>query len=242
VKVIFSRKGFDSSAGGCPSPIADGRPISLPIPTTRRSTTTYADLQLGDLVELATHGRIGRNALCHDDPMFAEGSCWFGQAGAAQGHLRRQAVGIGDMFLFFGIFADPDNGDRHHRIFAYLKVVCCDAPGVVEQHPDWNEPPRPHPHVEGEWNANNTIYHGPAAVAARATAALRLTSPNAPVNRWTVPAWLHECGLTYHGRDARWIGQTGLDSARRGQEFVCDIGDNEDAHWWLDSIVREIER
>ncbi|MEL6529675.1 MAG: hypothetical protein AAFQ27_06905, partial [Pseudomonadota bacterium] len=28
MKVILSRKGFDSSAGGGPSPIVDGRPIS----------------------------------------------------------------------------------------------------------------------------------------------------------------------------------------------------------------------
>jgi hypothetical protein len=194
------------------------------------------------MVEQTTHGRISRDTLCHDDPMFADSSCWFGQVGAAQGHLRRQAVGIGDVFLFFGIFADPDNGHRHHRIFAYLKVACCGAPKVVARHPDWNEPPRRHPHFEGEWNANNTIYHGPAAVAGRATAALRLTWPNAPVNLWTVPPWLRELGLTYHGHETRWIGETGLESVRRGQEFVCDIGDNEHAHGWLQAIVREIER
>jgi Nucleotide modification associated domain 3 len=36
MKVVFSRKGFNSSAGGAPSPIIDGRPISLPIPMRRR--------------------------------------------------------------------------------------------------------------------------------------------------------------------------------------------------------------
>lgn len=34
MKIIFSRKGFDASYGGYPSPILpDGRMISLPIPT-----------------------------------------------------------------------------------------------------------------------------------------------------------------------------------------------------------------
>jgi Nucleotide modification associated domain 3 len=33
VRVIFRRKGFDSAAGNAPSPIIDGEPISLPIPS-----------------------------------------------------------------------------------------------------------------------------------------------------------------------------------------------------------------
>jgi glycosyltransferase involved in cell wall biosynthesis len=36
MKVVFGRKGFDSSAGGAPSPIIDGKLISLPIPMRRR--------------------------------------------------------------------------------------------------------------------------------------------------------------------------------------------------------------
>jgi hypothetical protein len=112
----------------------------------------------------------------------------------------------------------------------------------VRQHPNWKEPPRPHPHFQGEWNPNNTIYHGPAAVARNATAALRLTSPDAPVNLWTVPPWLHELGLTYHGQDARWVSQTQLNSARRGQEFVCDTRESKDARGWLEDIIAEIER
>jgi hypothetical protein len=37
VKLILSRKGFDSAAGGVPSPLIDGRPVSLPIPTRQPS-------------------------------------------------------------------------------------------------------------------------------------------------------------------------------------------------------------
>ena len=34
MKIILSRKGFDSSNGGCPSPIMpDGTLLSMPIPT-----------------------------------------------------------------------------------------------------------------------------------------------------------------------------------------------------------------
>ena len=70
MKIIFSRKGFDSSAGGVLSPIIDERPISLPIPTKHRSKTTYADLGLSEIVETATKGRITGTSLCHHDPMF----------------------------------------------------------------------------------------------------------------------------------------------------------------------------
>ena len=78
VRIIFSRKGFDTGSGGRPSPIKDGCPISLPIPTTRRSITRYEDIGLGELVEEVTGGRIRRNQLCHNDPYHADGNWVFG--------------------------------------------------------------------------------------------------------------------------------------------------------------------
>ena len=48
MKIIFSRKGFDTKFGGAPSPIIDGVPYSLPIPTgDYPSVSTYRDLNLG---------------------------------------------------------------------------------------------------------------------------------------------------------------------------------------------------
>ena len=44
MKIILSRKGFDSGSGGCPSPILpDGRLISLPIPV-EGERLSYGDL------------------------------------------------------------------------------------------------------------------------------------------------------------------------------------------------------
>ena len=54
MRIIFSRKGFDSAAGKAPSPIIDGEPISLPIPTERRSETSYRLAGLGEIVEHMT--------------------------------------------------------------------------------------------------------------------------------------------------------------------------------------------
>jgi hypothetical protein len=75
MRVIFNRKGFDSAAGKAPSPIIDGEPISLPIPTGRRSETIYCLAGLGQMVEEIIKGRIGADDLCHEDPVFSNG-CW----------------------------------------------------------------------------------------------------------------------------------------------------------------------
>lgn len=69
MKIVLSRKGFDSSAGGCPSPILpDGQLLSLPIPDTL-SPTRYADLGLpSGLLDDLTRGRIELNHGAHLDP------------------------------------------------------------------------------------------------------------------------------------------------------------------------------
>lgn len=241
MRIIFSRKGFDSTAGGGPSPIVDGQPVSLPIPADNRSPTTYADLGLDRLAESITGGKLCGADRCHDDPIFADELCWFGQAGAAQGHLARHGVGEGDVFLFFGLFASAETGERHHRIFGYLRVSCLGAPGEIEDARTWAEPPRPHPHFFGEWGRNNMIYHGPGRVCRRASDELRLTDMNAPLTVWRVPPWLRRRGLTYHDRPARWLPGHRLDSVRRGQEFICDIGRAAQPRQWLAEIIAAIE-
>lgn len=241
MKIVFSRKGFDSSYGGSPSPIVDGRPISLPIPGSRGETTTYEALGLDALVRRATRGRMSGTEPCHDDPMFAQGSCWLGQVNQAQAHLANQNVSQGDVFLFFGLFAEADSGERHHRIFGWMRVTCHGPPEVISRDPGWRAPPRPHPHFFGSWEKSNTIYHGAGGLARSAASALRLTRPGGPLNRWIVPPWLREAGLTYHARQHRWLDGNELDSARRGQEFVCHIGNASEPRRWLDSVLAEMD-
>ncbi|MDG2002529.1 MAG: hypothetical protein P8J20_04290 [Novosphingobium sp.] len=241
MRIIFSRKGFDSSSGGCPSPIVDGRPISLPIPKGNPGDTRYEALGLGEAVEQATRGKIAGTDECHDDPLFAEGHCWFGQCDAAQGHLSRNGVRQGDVFVFFGLFADEHDGERHHRIFGHMRITAFGSPEELDEHRDWRAPPRAHPHLSGQWPANNCIYFGPGSTANAASPALRLTRPGGPLNRWIVPSWLQQFGLTYHARPERWIGERELDSVKRGQEFICDIGDAQEPRQWLRSIISQIE-
>lgn len=240
MKIVISRKGFDSAAGGAPSPIVDGRPISIPIPATRSSITSYDDLGLGRLVERVTRGRITRDHLCHNDPMFVDGACIFGQCDAAQSHLGNQGVGVGDIFLFFGLFADEVSGERHHRFYGFMRVAEKHTVAAMDGATRKEFERLHHPHVLGIRSANNTIYRGEGAVAACAHENLRLTRSGGPVSCWSVPAWLGERGLSYHSAPSRWSGGSELRTVGRGQEFVCEIDDDRQAHAWVENLIEAI--
>lgn len=116
MRIILSRKGFDSQYGGVPSPVLpDGRICSLPIPSTFGRAS--ADLRfdghsIGQMAFDLTGGRIGPKTFVHLDPDLCRATVrrrpgWrpaFGQVSAAQSHLSNQGVGSGDLFLFFGWF------------------------------------------------------------------------------------------------------------------------------------------
>ena len=242
MKLVFSRKGFDSAAGGFPSPIVGGVPVSLPIPAAVRSHTTYGDLGLGGLVERVSGGRLTGTSLCHCDPMFEGGRCAFGQTGAAQGHLANNGVSVGDVFLFFGLFAQLDGSDRHHRMFGYLRVEEKLRLGAA---PQGTLQPAGfavrHPHTIGRWPRNNCLYVGRGSNSRSASERLRLSWPGKRVSHWRVPAWLRRTGLTYHGRADRWEGEQTLRTVGRGQEFVADIAGNDEALEWVEDVIEFME-
>lgn len=179
MKIILSRKGFDSSAGGVASPLfPDGTLLSLPIPD-QNGTVTYGDLcwgehWLGDLVESLTHGRIDRQRRAHLDPDLYPAICarppaWrplFGQDGAAQSHLTNQGVGVGDLFLFFGWFRAVEcihgqyrfvkNAPDLHLLYGWLQVgAILTGAQVTTTPPIWAAT---HPHCVGERGPRNTLY------------------------------------------------------------------------------------
>ncbi|MGE5606380.1 MAG: hypothetical protein ACM3YE_11915 [Bacteroidota bacterium] len=142
MKIILSRKGFDTATGGKPSPILDNKFISLPIPETG-SGIFYRDLIVseGFTYEQLMHDlSITDFQEAHQDPdlrssMSSRHPDWqplFGQNGSAQGLLNNSKVETGDLFLFFGYFKKArrtDNGVRYihnskkiHAIFGYLQV------------------------------------------------------------------------------------------------------------------------
>lgn len=144
MKVILSRKGFDSSYGGSPSPIfPDGAMFSLPIPSSPDSRSfgdiNYGHHNLGCVVESLTKGEHHSVSGTHFDPDLSSKALprqpgWrpsLGQVGAALSHLHNQKVEEGDLFLFYGWFRDAEvcgNGRyqyiggsmNRHVIFGWL--------------------------------------------------------------------------------------------------------------------------
>ncbi len=241
MKIIFSRKGFDSVAGGGPSPIIAGQPVSLPIPAFGAlSRTTYGDLGLGAYAERASRGRYAASDFCHHDPMFPGGEYAFlGQCGGAQGHLANQGVGPGDVFLFFGLFADEKTGERHHRIFGWLDVAAVHPiAGADRSNPLISiASAAGHPHFIGMHGKNDTLYAGQGGTAKRAWDELRLTVPGGPVALWQRPKWLRPGGLTYFPKAANWPEPDRLYRVGNGQEFVADIGNRKAPRAWLARII-----
>lgn len=243
MRIIFSRKGFDSAAGGGASPIVDGKPISLPIPSGGFSQTTYGDLGLGELARVASREKLTAQDHCHHDPMFSsEGTCLFGQCSAAQTHLVNQGVAIGDVFLFFGLFREEASGERHHRIFGYLRIEeIIDLANCTES-ARTELAALGHPHALGMHARNDVIYCGEGRTAKLASEALRLTVSGGPPSLWRLPSWLKSGGLSYHDRADRWLPGGRLKSAARGQEFVANIGRRKAPREWLAGMLDEINR
>ena len=127
MKLILSRKGFDSQYGGYPSPILpDGRLISLPIPSDETKPIMYSELkidgkmtyydlmmQLKPMIKYdGGWHRLTKRTSCHLDPDIYRNARnrsrdWrpiFGQINASQTHLDNEGVEAGDIFLFFGTF------------------------------------------------------------------------------------------------------------------------------------------
>jgi hypothetical protein len=143
MRIILSRKGFDSASGGGASPILpDGRMLSLPIPY-EGDENRYSDLRVDgrSLLQIMRDlGYVGydEQSSCHLDPDINRSLCerpaqWrglFGQVDAALGHLQNQGVWEGDLFLFWGRFQRTVEtprglrfaGSAFHAIYGYLEV------------------------------------------------------------------------------------------------------------------------
>jgi hypothetical protein len=181
MKIILSRKGFDSENGGIASPILpDGSLTSLPIPSVDKGAIRYdrqrtSDGTLGKFVTDLTRGKYTGRHKAHLDPdlrastLHQRPAGWrpiFGQAKQAQSHLAGEGVGPGDLFLFFGWFRRvelhqgnyrfvPDAPDLH-VLFGWLQVgeVLAAGPFARAQAPAWAQY---HTHFYNTW-AGNTVY------------------------------------------------------------------------------------
>lgn len=216
MKLVFSRKGFDSGYGGVPSPILeDGSMLSFPIPSKfgrRADELQHRGIGVGKLMQALTEARHDAQTLVHLDPdlearTVIRGEGWrpaFGQVAAAQQHLANQGVGVGDIFLFFGWFRrvrsvsgvwwyDPEDSGSH-SMFGWLQVG--EVLPVGEPHQILRTRPwlALHPHVAfaGVIGSGNTIY---VAAERLILGGVQLAAPGAGV----FPQWSPKLQLTAAG-------------------------------------------
>ena len=181
MKIVLSRKGFDSSIGGHASPILpDGKMLSLPIPLSWDRLSYHGICAPGGktygqiIEELDAGAKIGSKG-AHLDPDLVPGTLprppdWlpaFGQIEGSATHLRSQGVSVGDLFLFFGWFRHTEEvhgrirfrGDDNgfHAIFGYLQIGEVFVADEAAQLPDWLNY-HPHAVTVRRKRKNNTVY------------------------------------------------------------------------------------
>jgi len=138
MKVIYSRKGFDSGYGGFPSPIfPNGQIVSLPIPAKdgffySQLNNVYSGESISHVVNDLTYSERNKYSRiklsprhkykqcdytinkieAHNDPAYYDVEHYkgyvLGQCDAAQGHLINQKVSPGDLFVFYGLFREVE--------------------------------------------------------------------------------------------------------------------------------------
>ena len=282
MRLILSRKGFDSGTGGCPSPILpDGTMLSLPIPD-RNSRIAYREIEqqgvnIGQLVVDLTGDTRRLRHYAHLDPdldgnALPRADGWrplLGQTGIAQGHLRKQSVQAGDLFLFFGLFRQVEHtrsGWRFvrqavakHVLWGWLQVgEIYKVDELASEGLPWA---RYHPHFQRQRDVNNTLYIAAdglrlngrdvdalgAGLFRQIEDRLILTDPDAgSLTRWRLPpAFYPDAGkppFSYHRKAERWRRADGyctVQSASRGQEFVLDTARYPGVTDWLLVLLAE---
>jgi hypothetical protein len=288
LKIVLSRKGFDSTFGECASPIFPGDEIlSLPIPERKPFYGTnirYSDLRspipgftnVGAIVEQLS-GKYGPKDLAHLDPhvdarVYRRPAGWrglFGQIGPAQGHLRKQNVGEGDLFLFYGLYRRvvADGGrlkflqgtPSQHVIFGWMGIGEVVPIEKSEDAREWS--------LKNSWGAYHSHLHGTGRVPGNAlyVAADKcfgalpgagvfekyskrrcLTALDESCSVWLLPKWFDpkRCAkpLTYNSNRATWRPTANgflLRTKSPGQEYVLDTDDYREAEGWAKDIIAE---
>lgn len=256
--------------------------MSLPIPD-KKSQITYGEIagnQWASIGEVVSQlAGIPPTHRAHLDPDLFPGSIprqkdWcpiFGQVGASEGHLRRQHVGAGDIFLYFGLFRPVEQtGSRLHFVrgskpihilFGWLQIAHRVAVSEWPASQCWA---LYHPHFSREPQPSNVLYLSTDQLVlpqceipgVSGTGAfpwysenLRLTAPNSSrPSQWLLPEWFcpDERGscLSYHGNPSRWEKIDGgilLSAVSRGQEFVLDCERFPEAVEWLKWILNSAQ-
>tara|TARA_B100001027_G_C16216583_1_gene307737 strand:+ start:130 stop:936 length:807 start_codon:yes stop_codon:yes gene_type:complete len=264
-RIILSRKGFDSSAGGAASPILeDGGIYSIPIPWKIRSPNKYKDaviqnkkvLDLLSIMKCNTHFDY---KYCHYDPDLRYERGIFGQANAAQTELENNGVGVNDLFLFFGWFKKYalDNKDLHH-IFGWLqveKIIRGDS--NINNYLDRKNITHPHGHLHNKIFKNNTIYVGARdlkinnsllknkgyGMFTKTNKQLILTEQGKSRSNWRLPKrYFRNTNKLFLNR-LKWKDAIDcrLQCQGQGQEYILNAQDNPLIKDWAENLIKTCE-
>ena len=261
MKIILSRKGFDSKSGGCQNPILpDGTLLSLPIPS--EDALKYSELRYGEFTYDNILNGIKPNkaySYCHLDPDIRTDVRikpivgWkpaFGQANSALGVLRNAGVTVGDLFLFFGLFRQTEMVDGKLKfirgikpiqiVYGYLQIgdILDNPESIAKYH--W------HPHANKEYyeDGKNSLYipsrnlsinpslPGFGILSYRTDRVLTKLNENAAT--WEEHSFLMPDNILGNRKNCAKRG--GLYYAGQWQELV--LKPNADANKWVMSILR----
>ena len=288
MRVILSRKGLDSAFDTLANMLIfsydseqkkpNAEMVMLPIPD-KASKTTYNYLNFCNNISkskkildaLNQYKNIDKETTCHVDPNIVNffmkkkflGS--IGQVDQAQTHLENHKVGVGDLFIFFGLFNDW--GDTHnvlftatkrqdHIVFGYLQIgeiIYTNAltqkqrkdyekkyPWLINQ-PHWNE--------DYKDRKNNCIYiaretctfdekiKGYGMFNYNKELVLTKQGENSPTH-WQLPKDLQGLDISYHTKANQ--KEDYFQAVCRGQEFV--IEECPQAENWAINLIKKYSK
>jgi len=249
MKIILSRKGFDSSNGKQPNPILpDGTLLSLPIPDPDGNNTfsslNWDGMSFYDIVH-SLRPRANLDNMCHLDPDLRKDvrdrlPGWmpaFGQSGGALTHLRNYGVSKGDLFLFFGWFKETEmnqgkliykrGAKELHVIYGYMQIG-----EIIDPKSDVPEWLKDHPHIGDKKNRKeekNAIFLPTAKLSfmpnVNGCGLLNfrkdrvLTKDGMSRGKWDLPEFFKDVQISHHPDPWR---DNYFQSAAIGQEFVFE--------------------
>ena len=261
-RIILSRKGFDSKAGGTASPIfSNGKLFSIPIPQASPSPKKYKDLDFdgisGTQLLKEVSAKVLPNDYCHNDPLLNESIGIFGQASSSQTELKNRGVGPGDLFLFFGWFKNfSNNGNDVHHLFGWLQIEKI-IEGTSEIMKYLKEKNIEHPHGYGDTSrfTNNTLYvaknnlevlgkkfkakgHG---LFKQTHQKLVLTEKNRSRSRWKLPSKYFKKTDSLFLNRMKWQNKNACTIFYKGfgQEFILDVETNPSVKKWALDIIKK---
>lgn len=268
MKIILSRKGFDSASGGCPSFIIGNKLVSLPIPD-EHTELRYNDVEICgyNVGEIFEKSKIkpklnGKKIItCHLDPDIESGL--FGQCSKAAQHLLNNNVQVGDLLLFFGWFREFDiktykfstqDKTGNHCIYAYFKIGRILDLNNSQDMEEALQLTKTHPHIaytSTEYQKTNLLFVADTKLLEdsdirgcgrlKFSQSTTLTKPNENKSIWQLPKCFLNIRMTYHANKNRWVE---LNKKFCQLKSVCRgqefiISENKDVEKWAIELIKE---